>query len=337
MRSRLKFPRLTDLSHPQLTLLRLRKSQQMMGISSNSSSHDSFFHNIVERHSSLGKSSTETFNKSVVSLPLSADKQSRSSSRSFPSIDLSTRENSDVANDWALSSYCQAVGVDTGVLSLSRASSNHSTASNNSMSSEKIESIENLRRPCYDIIDTDNTTTMTVSIDQERPPSPTLNTMRSAFHTTTTGDDTVSKILTIMAKNTNNSVQVSSPSEKRPKVRRHAEEPAQKVYVDQTTRCDVLFGRGTGPRLHAGNQQHYKQVGQMRDEYRYGNEIDKKRVSRHLFQSVKEAGGWFLKKDKDGRWFEVPDVGALHKICQALREHKYPEERRLARRKVSRS
>lgn len=152
-----------------------------------------------------------------------------------------------------------------------------------------------------------------------KPPAP-ASPLQSALPTQS---DTVAAIMSIMEQGKKK----EASKKPKPRVRRHAQEPENKQYVDEPRQVDVLFGRGTGPRLHPGNKRYYTKVGELREGYRSGKDADKKRISRLLVNWVMESDGRFLKQDSEGRYYVVPELGARSKACQALREHKFPNER----------
>jgi hypothetical protein len=109
--------------------------------------------------------------------------------------------------------------------------------------------------------------------------------------------------------------------------RRHALEPTVKTYVDEPSDKDVILGRGTGPRLHAGFQPYYDKVGELRDAYRGATDAVQRELSQQVVDWVKERGGNFLKRDTNKKWFIITNEAARVKAAQALREHKYAHER----------
>ena len=109
--------------------------------------------------------------------------------------------------------------------------------------------------------------------------------------------------------------------------RRRALEPTVKTYVDEPSDKDVLLGRCTGPRLHAGFQPYYDKVGELRDAYRGATDAVQRELSQQVVDWVKERGGNFLKKDANKKWFIITNEAARVKAAQALREHKYAHER----------
>lgn len=86
---------------------------------------------------------------------------------------------------------------------------------------------------------------------------------------------------------------------------------------------DILSERGGRANHHYGNKRYRKVVSDMKAQYR-GIEAKtaKTDLSRTIVAYVKNYGGRFLKKGKDGRRYVMTDAEARKKTSQALRETK---------------
>mmetsp|Transcript_26511 Transcript_26511/g.40540 ORF Transcript_26511/g.40540 Transcript_26511/m.40540 type:complete len:834 (-) Transcript_26511:99-2600(-) len=97
---------------------------------------------------------------------------------------------------------------------------------------------------------------------------------------------------------------------------------------------DTLLGRGGATNHHKGNKVFRNIVQKYRDEYVEAPKISKPDVSRKVVVIIRRANppGRFLKKNTDGKWYDVGDKKATEKASQALRE-KSPEARKAKREK----
>lgn len=104
--------------------------------------------------------------------------------------------------------------------------------------------------------------------------------------------------------------------------------PEVKEFV-VPTQNDVLLGRGGRSNHHPGNKRYREEVKNMRDWYASigENKEEKTRLSQTLVDYVHDYNGRFLEKDKNGRWYVVPNIVARRKASQALREDDDPEKR----------
>lgn len=94
------------------------------------------------------------------------------------------------------------------------------------------------------------------------------------------------------------------------------------------TRNDVLFGRGGGINVHPGNRRFRDLINANRRAYLKARKNDKSTICRAIVRTIREMGGGFLKKNKDGQWYDVGDNGAREKTSQALRQ-RAPEMRKI--------
>jgi len=110
----------------------------------------------------------------------------------------------------------------------------------------------------------------------------------------------------------------------------HHHPPIEYIYNIHPT--DVLCGRGGATNSHIGNRSFRELVDKHRNEYLKAKKRDKPSVASYVVDLVRERGGRFLRKANvllEGRtaWFDIGDVKAVEKTCQALRENA-PERRR---------
>lgn len=96
-----------------------------------------------------------------------------------------------------------------------------------------------------------------------------------------------------------------------------------RVYVTEVLQWDILSERGGKANHHDGNKRYRKVVTEMKSQYRgIATKQDKTQLSRTIVAYVSNYGGRFLKKDKNGRYFEMTPAEARKKTSQALRETK---------------
>lgn len=89
---------------------------------------------------------------------------------------------------------------------------------------------------------------------------------------------------------------------------------------------DVLCGRGSGPNDHVGNVAFRKLVSTRRREYLgTSTRMQKARIAREIADAVWNANppGRFLEKATETSWNVVPEVKALEKVKQALRQMRH--------------
>jgi hypothetical protein len=90
-------------------------------------------------------------------------------------------------------------------------------------------------------------------------------------------------------------------------------------YDDQ----DVLSGRGGGTNLHPGNRHYRDLILSHRQTYDIASKSKKPNVSRNIVQVVRDRGGKFLRKEKDGLYYDIGDEAAREKTSQALRHRTF--------------
>lgn len=93
--------------------------------------------------------------------------------------------------------------------------------------------------------------------------------------------------------------------------------------ADDPTVRDVLLGRGGGTNGHPGNTRFRDESRKLRVVYEASAREDKKQISLDLVDTVHAYGGRFMRKEQDGRWYEVDHESARKKCSQALRENKW--------------
>jgi len=95
--------------------------------------------------------------------------------------------------------------------------------------------------------------------------------------------------------------------------------------IQRPTPEDILAGRGGGTNRHDGNIRFRDEARKLRIIYKDG-ETDRRTkyvISQELVQRVREYGGRFLEKGRDGRWYEMDERSARKKASQVLREEKW--------------
>jgi hypothetical protein len=90
-------------------------------------------------------------------------------------------------------------------------------------------------------------------------------------------------------------------------------------YADQ----DVLSGRGGGTNLHNGNRIYRDLILSHRETYDIASKAKKPGVSRKIVQMIRDRGGRFLRKEKDGLYYDIGDESAREKTSQALRHRTF--------------
>jgi hypothetical protein len=106
------------------------------------------------------------------------------------------------------------------------------------------------------------------------------------------------------------------------------------LYSDQ----DVLSGRGGGTNLHPGNRHYRDLILSHRQTYDIASKSKKPNVSRKIVQMIRDRSGRFLRKEKDGLFYDIGDEAAREKTSQALRHRTFemrnkedPRKQRLAK------
>jgi hypothetical protein len=98
------------------------------------------------------------------------------------------------------------------------------------------------------------------------------------------------------------------------------ESPTEPYVIDDPLPNDVLLGRGKPIQERPGNVRFRDMLDNHMDKYeRQGKMGGKNKVSAYIVQMVKEEGGRFLKKLKDGGWVEVDEATARAKVSHAFR------------------
>ena len=83
---------------------------------------------------------------------------------------------------------------------------------------------------------------------------------------------------------------------------------------------DVLCGRGGATNHHVGNKQYRKVVADHQDEYIVSRKTEKITIAQKIVAIIQETGGRFLKQVDADTWEPIPDIKAISKTSQALRE-----------------
>jgi hypothetical protein len=90
-------------------------------------------------------------------------------------------------------------------------------------------------------------------------------------------------------------------------------------YTDQ----DVLSGRGGGTNLHNGNRIYRDLILSHRETYDIASKAKKPGVSRKIVQMIRDRGGRFFRKEKDGLYYDIGDEASREKTSQALRHRTF--------------
>jgi hypothetical protein len=113
-------------------------------------------------------------------------------------------------------------------------------------------------------------------------------------------------------------------------------EPAVRLYVDEITDCDVLFGRGGKANHHPGNQFYLDKIKELKPLYaKCERKSEKTKVAQSVVDFINhEQKGNFLEMDEEtGRWFIAANKAARTKASQALRDDNTAESRAKKRQK----
>jgi hypothetical protein len=86
---------------------------------------------------------------------------------------------------------------------------------------------------------------------------------------------------------------------------------------------DVLSGRGGGTNLHPGNRFYRELILSHRSAYDDASKTMKPEISRQIVNKIRDRGGRFLRKDKDGLYYEIGEGLAREKTSQALRHRTF--------------
>lgn len=89
----------------------------------------------------------------------------------------------------------------------------------------------------------------------------------------------------------------------------------------QLNKYDVLSGRGKSSLNYAGNRRFRLYVARYVDEYMQTRARAAKRACiAHILETVRSAGGHFLRQDRDKMWHDIGDKAAKDKIGHILRD-----------------
>ena len=86
---------------------------------------------------------------------------------------------------------------------------------------------------------------------------------------------------------------------------------------------DVLCGRGGGTNLHEGNRFYRDLILSHRTAYDDATKAMKPEIAREIVQRIRERGGRFLRRGKDGLYYDIGDAEAKAKTSQALRHRTF--------------
>ena len=90
-------------------------------------------------------------------------------------------------------------------------------------------------------------------------------------------------------------------------------------YKDQ----DVLSGRGGKTNCHYGNRVYRDLIVSHLESYDNAPKAMKPIVARTIVQIIRDSGGRFLQKRKDGLYYDIGDNSAREKTSQALRHRTF--------------
>lgn len=98
---------------------------------------------------------------------------------------------------------------------------------------------------------------------------------------------------------------------------------ADETTVTRYTDKDVLSGRGGGTNLHAGNRFYRQLILSNRTAYDDASKAMKPEIARQIVEQIRNSGGRFLRKDKDGEYRDIGETEAKEKTSQALRHRTF--------------
>jgi hypothetical protein len=88
---------------------------------------------------------------------------------------------------------------------------------------------------------------------------------------------------------------------------------------------DVVSGRGSGAKHHAGNKRYWALILGSRETFEDLNRIEKIELAETIMEMITASNGRFLQNEpKVGRWFVIPKSFVLFKIKQALSQRDVP-------------
>ena len=108
-----------------------------------------------------------------------------------------------------------------------------------------------------------------------------------------------------------------------------------KQGIEHYSDCDVLSGRGGGTNLHPGNRYFRNLILSHLEMYDIANKSEKPNVARTIVQNIRDKGGRFLRKEKDGLYHEIGDEAAREKTSQGLRHRTFENKQKPKRRKLA--
>jgi hypothetical protein len=104
--------------------------------------------------------------------------------------------------------------------------------------------------------------------------------------------------------------------------------PKTKTYIDEAEPkdSDVVSGRGGKSNKHPGNKAYWLVIMMQRAEYRAcTSDEDKNKIAQEVVDFIHRQNGRYVQMDEEsGRWFILPDLVALDKAKQALRDKHVP-------------
>ncbi|KAL3919785.1 MAG: hypothetical protein SGILL_003580 [Bacillariaceae sp.] len=93
--------------------------------------------------------------------------------------------------------------------------------------------------------------------------------------------------------------------------------------IENYEALDVLCGRGGGTNLHEGNRFYRDLILSHRTTYDDASKSMKPEIARDIVMRIRERGGRFLRKDKEGLYYDIGDGEAKAKTSQALRHRTF--------------
>jgi hypothetical protein len=114
-----------------------------------------------------------------------------------------------------------------------------------------------------------------------------------------------------------------SPNPKLSKSGKVSNTAPDESIVSLVTDKDVLSGRGGGTNLHAGNRFYRQLILSNRSAYDDAAKAMKPEIARQIVELIRNSGGRFLRKDRDGAYRDIGETAAKEKTSQALRHRTF--------------
>merc|ERR1712072_1312832 len=138
-----------------------------------------------------------------------------------------------------------------------------------------------------------------------------------------TVSDTDLKSLRLMLSKANSNNNNNSPKSS------NSRNNSGRIYVENPSDNDVLFGRGGRSNHHPGNARYRTEVERLSTT----SKSDRLQMTKALAATIRASGGRFLQKERNV-WYVVDNEEVvLKKVHQALRENRDPAKRKAKRKR----